>query len=509
MAEISKQALIVENNQSFPNNNNGAITPSALREFNRDMIDSTVNQTVFNNYSSSVTQSLQSLAQFTASVAGTNAFTQSANIRITNLETWSSSLDVNYASQAEFNSYTQSNDAKVNSLIAFTSSVLNISALIPLNNFTASVAGTNAFTQSIQTEVNGIEAKTGSFATTGSNNFVGNQNINGSASITGSLVVTGEITANKLNVIIESSSVIFSSGSNILGDAVNDTQTLIGSTIMSGSASLSGSMNITNNLSVTNNISSSTISGIGNVTLYSTSVDSRLDLVEATASYLNTTFSTSVDARLDVVEATASLYVPFSTSVDSRLDYLETTFSTSVDARLDVVEATASLYVPFSTSVDSRLDLVESTSSYLNTTFSTSVDSRLDTIEAKYATTGSNTFIGSQTISGSVYGNVNNITIASQTASLNFNLGNLFQLTLVSGSTTRLETANIKAGQTINLLVSQPLVGYGDLVYGGTFKFTSGNSYVPTQVAAAKDIVTLLTFADTTAIYGASVKNLV
>jgi len=123
--------------------------------------------------------------------------------------------------------------------------------------------------------------------------------------------------------------------------------------------------------------------------------------------------------------------------------------------------------------------------------------------------TGSFVISGSTTLTGSITSNVTNIAIVSETASLDFNSGNLFELTLVSGSTTRLETANIKAGQTINLLVSQPLVGYGDLAYGGTFKFTSGNAYVPTQVAAAKDIVTFLTFADTTTIYGASVKNLV
>jgi hypothetical protein len=47
MSELTKQALKVENNMSFPNNNAGLITPSALRTFNEDMIDSTVNQAVY------------------------------------------------------------------------------------------------------------------------------------------------------------------------------------------------------------------------------------------------------------------------------------------------------------------------------------------------------------------------------------------------------------------------------------------------------------------------------
>jgi hypothetical protein len=71
-----------------------------------------------------------------------------------------------------------------------------------------------------------------------------------------------------------------------------------------GATSVTGSLKVSGSLNISNEISSSTINGIGNVSLYSQSVDSRLDLVEATASYLNTTFSTSVDSRLDVIETT-------------------------------------------------------------------------------------------------------------------------------------------------------------------------------------------------------------
>jgi hypothetical protein len=102
---------------------------------------------------------------------------------------------------------------------------------------------------------------------------------------------------------------------------------------------------------------------------------------------------------LDVVEATASLYVPFSTSVNSGLNslqsytasvstsvgllqstasYLNTTFSTSVDARLDSIEL-------YTGSVSTSVGLLQSTASYLNTTFSTSVDARLDAIEISTA----------------------------------------------------------------------------------------------------------------------------
>ncbi len=80
------------------------------------------------------------------------------------------------------------------------------------------------------------------FATTGSNTFNGNQTINGDVTITGTASIA------VLHVTYESASVIYSSGSNQLGDAVSDTQTLIGTVNISGSLNVTGSTTI-NNLS--------------------------------------------------------------------------------------------------------------------------------------------------------------------------------------------------------------------------------------------------------------------
>jgi hypothetical protein len=125
MAEISKQALKVANNTEFPNNNAGAITPSRLRGFNTDMIDSLVDE-----------------ISYTADSASWNA-------QIDALEAFSTSLDTNFASQTEFNSYTQSNDAKVNALIASTASFAT-SAITASSLTTASFAG-NTLTFESQT----------------------------------------------------------------------------------------------------------------------------------------------------------------------------------------------------------------------------------------------------------------------------------------------------------------------------------------------------------------------
>ena len=103
----------------------------------------------------------------------------------------------------------------------------------------------------------------------------GSQNINGDVTITGSLtatsltassaVINGNVTVLGtasiafLNVTYESASVIYSSGSNQLGDALDDTQTLYGNVIIpTGSLIVTGSARITGSLT---QIGSSSFSG--------------------------------------------------------------------------------------------------------------------------------------------------------------------------------------------------------------------------------------------------------
>ena len=68
------------------------------------------------------------------------------------------------------------------------------------------------------------------FATTGSNGF------NGDQAITGSLTTTGTIVAQTLNVQQVTSSIVYSSGSNIFGNDVSNTQQFTGSLQVSGSS---------------------------------------------------------------------------------------------------------------------------------------------------------------------------------------------------------------------------------------------------------------------------------
>ena len=76
-------------------------------------------------------------------------------------------------------------------------------------------------------------ASFGIFATTGSNGF------NGSQSITGSLTVTGQVVAQTLNVQQVTSSIVYSSGSNIFGNSLGNTQQFTGSVSVTGSLNTS------------------------------------------------------------------------------------------------------------------------------------------------------------------------------------------------------------------------------------------------------------------------------
>ena len=102
------------------------------------------------------------------------------------------------------------------------------------SSYIALSASYNTFSGSASTRVTQIEQV---YATTGSNSFRATQ------SITGSLTVTGQIIAQTINVQQVTSSIIYSSGSNVFGCDINSRQTFTGSFYQTGSlASFSGQL---------------------------------------------------------------------------------------------------------------------------------------------------------------------------------------------------------------------------------------------------------------------------
>ena len=349
-------------------------------------------------------------------------------------------------------------------------SIISASIIVGVGNIGAFTQSVNNKFDALQNVTSSLIAATASYATTGSNSFYGTQYVNGD------FFVTGQITANSIHTLYETSSVVFSSGSNILGDATNDTQTLIGSIIMSGSGNLTGSLGVSVDVIARGAISSSTLTGMGNVTNYSASVYNQFYAYSQSLAQVS-----SSTQQINV--ATSSLYASvayinqFTSSTNTSVTNL------SLSQSIDATKWTTLSY---------------STAS-INAFTASNANTSLNAATASYATTGSNSFTGSLILTGSAYGNIVALTIVSNTASIDMSRGNFFTLTLSSSATTRLEATNIKPGETANLLITQPATS-GSLVLGSMFKTSTIYPYQVSATGSTRDLVSLISF-DTTSIY--------
>ena len=157
MAQLSKQALIVENNSSFPNNTSNYITPAILRSFNTDMIDSLVDENTYNSDSASWNSKIvnvSSSALITASVTlNTITFTKG------DLTTFN--ITVNTGSGG-------GGTTDITSLNAFTASQQTQNAtLAPVTASLITSASTSAAANALNvTKWNNIAAQSGSWGIT-------------------------------------------------------------------------------------------------------------------------------------------------------------------------------------------------------------------------------------------------------------------------------------------------------------------------------------------------------
>jgi hypothetical protein len=450
MSEISKQALLVDNSQSFPNNNAGAITPSDLRAFNVNMIDSLVDEITYNvdsaswnqqitalqSFTSSQQPSFTALNSFTASQLVTNAnlnlFTQSANQELDSLSAWTGSWEAWTSSINEIrdDGVLQGYSTRFffNGLVS-ASIVQNVSG--PIANVTIQQDGTKLNTASFNEYTASTQATQSVF----------------SASVATSI-------SQSLNTF------------NAFSQSQNSFN-------LSATASLVELLNLSSSLS-------GGYATQGELDASSSALQANIDTKLNTSSFNDYTQSTAASQSL----FSASVATSFSQSYAYINNY-----TASTNIRLNNLEITsASLLIE-----TANLELFSASQLLLNPTL---------------ATTGSNIFTGSQTITGSIYGNVVSMSIASQTASMDLRVGNFFTLTLVSGSTTHLAASNIIPGQTVNLLLTQPSDGTGSISYNSTFDFPAGNSYIATPITSSKDIISLITF-DSSIIYATSINNLV
>ena len=358
MSTISKQALVVDNNQSFPNNNAGAITPTALRNFNTNMIDSLVNEIPYQSFSSSVTNSINLLNQFSASQqpsfnalntftgsqltinSGVNGFTQSANARLNSLQAYTASFttSVGIYNEGIFVQNVNEIDFVGNGIAATYLSGKGVIGVdfTPLNNFTASTStqltalnnNFNSYTSSTNAQIAAILITTASLATTGSNTFTENNTFTKNVSVgqsiyvDGNIYVQGGIEATYIKTIYETASVIYSSGSNQFGDSPSDTQILSGSSYVEGALYVN-KLNVTSQFGLLNAFTASQLLINTGYNTFTASTQSDLNAIHLTTQSLNA-FTASQLATNNTLTTTASF-----NSFTASQNILNPTFATT------------------------------------------------------------------------------------------------------------------------------------------------------------------------------------
>lgn len=478
----------------------------------------TGNLFVSNEISSSTINGIGNVSQYSQSVDSRldyleGPFSTSVDSRLDYLEgAFSTSVDQRLDS-IEF--FTSSQEAKDSTLASYTGSVNNqlTELFSTASNHEVRIDGLQDYTSSLRT----------AFSVSGTD-----------VAFNGNINVVGTINAYEIHTIIESSSVIFSSGSNVLGDNVSDTQTL------------NGTVNIPNTLNV----------GGVDFSTFSQSVDFRLDEIEAWSSSLQTNFVT--EAQLT---ATASV---LQTNIDKKLDSSSfQSYTSSLDTKWDTLGTTTASLQSFTSSQETKNSTLASWSGSVDTKFTTigtytgsndtkwntigeytaSIDTKFNTIGSytasndtkwntignltgSFATTGSNNFIGTETISGSlivsgstkhigtminsgsVQGQVNSITPSSDTASIDCSLGNFFTFNASGATNYRLQATNIQPGETITLRVYKTALNATITIDSGSIKFPNGLPYTISSDNNTTDVLTFVSF-DTGSLYGVAAKNFV
>jgi cytoskeletal protein CcmA (bactofilin family) len=309
---------------------------------------------------------------------------------------------------------TISSSAQITSL-GFVSSSVTASSLVTASFSVNTLTFTKGDGTTFGVVIPDVSGSTGNFATTGSNVFVGNQTISGSLFVSGSEVLTGTLSASSLRV---ENNTYLDGQLRVTNDAQFDTHILVqgaqphlklrdtsGGGFSSGYDIRidTGSFEIhddTHNRDVLSDFFDSASAS------HTTSLTSEIIVISGSTSV---TLIGNISASIISASTINGLGDPltFSTSVDSRLDGLEAATSSYVTSAI-----TASSLVTASFS-GNTLTFTKGDSSTFGVVIPDISGSTIDT--GSFATTGSNVFIGDQTLSD---GSGNNSTISPYSGSL-------------------------------------------------------------------------------------------
>lgn len=427
MANVSKDQLIYENSVSFPNNNYGAITPANLRNFNVDLIDSTVNQTQYtadsNSFDGRIDDLNSTYNQFSSS---TNAYTQSNENRWAYLD----SISGSWVTEPETGSFAVTNATNVFAANQVISGNLELTGGITASLLHNYVLMGDSSGRTIAVPTASLQGPSVGGATTGSNQFVGNQSINGNLTVSGSSILSGSTS-------------------------------IVGNTSISQNLTVSGSVNISGSLTAS----------LQNGYIWVGDGSNR-NRTEPTASFVGTgsynTFSQSVDTRLDNLEA-------FSTSLDDTfVNQTELAQATGSLINSIATKLNTSSFESYTGSNDSKVNsLINATGSYTLTSsfqsYTSSNDDKVNQLINKtgsYATTGSNTFTGTQTFNDTI--TANSTASLFNSVKLNNSLRttqNFLQLDVASGSIVLSAPNSIGSLTALGAISSSNLAGQVNLIF--------------------------------------------
>ena len=540
MSEISKQALLVDNNQSFPNNNAGAITPSDLRAFNVNMIDSLVDEITYNVDSASWNQQIDALEVFTSSQqpafnalnsftasqltinTGVNLYTQSSNDSIVRInvvtasyESFASSINqiiVNGASIGTstrffFNGFVSASivpnvDGAIASITVLSDPSLTTTA--SFNQYTASTAATQSiFSASVATSIsqssnafNVFSQSQNSFNLSATASLV--ELLNLSSSLSGGYATQGELDQSasvlQANIDTKLNTSSFNQYTSSNDTKVNSLISFTGSYATTGSNTFVGNQLITGNVTISGSATSD-LTVVGQIFVSSSATGGTTAPKITVSGSAGTSTINRNSIRTSNTTDTAALF-PSSVLLGDLITADE--IGMSVDpASFGVSGWTTgpAIYVNNPGDTYPAVFGFQNKANYTDgrVTLLTPLSASAGIIDAKL--NGNTITSGSLTITGSVFGNVSASTITATTTSIDLSIANYFTLTL-SGST-RLNITNPRPGVTATLVINTSTGASAS--FSSNVKQPSGSFYA----ASASGNIDIISFTavDSTTVY--------
>jgi hypothetical protein len=404
MAELNKGQLTAENTASFPNNTVGYITPTLLRTFNQNMIDSLVDEVTYNADSASVSASISQLKNFSSSLDNTyatdaqlsasastlqnNINSLSASVAVTDLAQsssiaqllgFSSSLDATFATDAQLSASASTLQNQINLKV-------NISQTSSMSVLSSSYAVTSSYA---------LQALTASYA--------GNVPLTASYSISSSQAITASFL---LGSIASASYAGFAETASFLLGSVNTASFAFTSSVTQQVSTSISSQNIQHNVLFVDTTGPGFVQVDGGLRY-----NPNTNLLTTTASLaLTASFSLTASFAENVGDnyaTTGSNTFIGNQIISGNLDVTGkiTALSASITYLETIYETASVIYSSGSNQLGDELSDVQTLSGSVKVQGTLSVNGTnviIDSQTGSFATTGSNNFIGNQTITGSL-----------------------------------------------------------------------------------------------------------